>query len=347
VALPVYCTVEDVKRALDSKDSARNDAQLWRAVNSASRLIENACHRWFYPVARTAYFEWPSVNYRIPWRLWLDENELVSLTSVTAGGVAISTARVFLEPTNVGPPYSALEIDRSTSSAFASGSTPQRAIAVTGTFGYTNDTETVGTLSVALTTTAATTAYVVNSSLIGTGDTLLIDSERMLVTKRNFTSAGQTLQTPITASMADVTLAVTTGSSFAIGETLLLDSERMLVVDIAGNNLTVKRAWDGSVLAAHTGSTIYAPWQLTVVRGITGTTAATHLISSVVYRQVVPPPIRDLAIAMATDQFLQESSGYSRTVSSGDGARPATGAGLAAFRASVVAQYGRFRVGSV
>jgi hypothetical protein len=348
MAQPVYCTVEDVKRALDQKESAHSTAQLYRAIQSSSRLIDNDCHRWFYPVTRTAYFEWPSVNYRIPWRLWLDENELVSLTSITAGGTAISTARVFLEPANLGPPYSALEIDRSTSSAFVSGSTPQRAIAVTGTFGYTNETELVGTLSVAITTTTATTAYVVNSSLIGTGDTLLIDSERMLVTQRNFTSAGQTLQTPLAASAADVTVAVTTGASFAIGETLLLDAERMLIVDISGNNLVVKRAWDGSVLATHTGSTIYAPWQLTVVRGLTGTTAATHTNGASAYRQVVPPPIRDLAIALSMDRFLQETGGYSRNiVGRGDTQRLASGGSLNGLRDQVVAQYGRMRVGSV
>lgn len=348
MAQPVYCTVEDVKRALDQKESAHTEAQLYRAIQSSSRLIENDCHRWFYPILRTAYFDWPSLAYPTPWRIWLEENELVSLTSITSGGTAISTARVLLEPANLGPPYTYLEIDRSTSSAFTSGSTPQRAIAVTGTFGYTNDTELVGTLSVALSSTSATTAYVVNSSLIGTGDTLLIDSERMLVTKRNFTSAGQTVLTPLTASAADVTVAVTTGASFAVGETLLIDSERVLIVDIAGNNLTVKRAWDGSVLATHTGSTIYAPWQLTVVRGLTGTTAATHINGSSAYRQVVPPPIRDLAIALSMDRFLQETGGYSRNIiGRGDTQRLASGGSLPGLRQQVVAQYGRMRVGSV
>jgi hypothetical protein len=348
MALPVYCTVEDVKRAIDQKETARNDAQVWRAVQSAARRIDDACNRWFYPVTRTAYFEWPSVNYRTPWKLWLDENELVTLTAASAGGTTIPTAKLFLEPANVGPPYAWVEIDRSSSYAFSSGSTPQRALALTGTFGYGDDTESVGTLAIAISSTSDPTAVVVNSSFIGTGDTIKVDSERMLVTKRTFISTGQTVQTPLTASVANTTVAVTSGPAFAIGETLLVDSERLLIVDISGNNLTVKRAWDGSVLATHTGSTVYAPWQLTVVRGLTGTTAATHLISATVYRQVVPAPVRDLAIAYSIDQLLQETGGYARNiVGAGDRQTTASGGSLKDLVKTVTTTFRRTRWGAV
>lgn len=348
MALPVYCTVEDVKRALDQKETARNDAQLWRAVQSAARLIDDACNRWFYPVTRTAYFEWPHVSQHVPWKLYLDENEMVSIASATAGGTTIPTAKLFLEPVNIGPPYAWVEIDRSSSYGFSSGSTPQRAIALTGTFGYCDDTVTDTTLSAAIVSTSATTLTVTSGATIGTGDTIKVDSERMLVTARTMSTTGQTLQTPLTASVTDAALAVTTGTAYSPGEVLLLDSERMLVVDVVGNSVSVKRAWDGTTLATHTGSTIYALRTLTVSRGITGTTGATHLNAATVSRQVVPGPIRDLAIALAMDRFLQETGGYARNiVGAGDRQTYASGGSLKDLQKTVVGNYRRARWGAV
>jgi hypothetical protein len=357
MAQPVYCTVEDVKHALDQKETARNDAQLSRAIDSASRLIENDCHRKFYPWTGTRYFDWPNIADLTPWRLYLEANELTSVTAVTAGGTAVTLGNVLLEPNDFGPPYAWLEVNRSTSSAFSSGSTPQRAIAVTGTFGYSDDTEAAGTLAAAVASTSATTLTVSDSSLIGTGDTIKVDSERMLVTKRAMTTTGQTGS--LTASVADVTLAVATGSAYSPGEILLLDSERVLVVDVSGNNLTVKRAWDGSVLAVHTTATIYAPRLLTVVRGLTGTTAATHLISAAITRQTVPGPVRDLTIALAMNRYLQEVSGYARNIIRDDGSnstgrslsKPRTriylGGAIPELRLNVLNNYGRTRWAAV
>jgi hypothetical protein len=360
VALPVYCTVEDVKRALDQKETARNDAQLWRAVDSASRLVENDCHRKFYPTTGTRYFDWPDVSSPTPWRLWLEENEVTAVMAVTAGSTTISTADVYLEPANLGPPYTALELNRGRSVSFAYGTTPQRAVAVTGTFGYCDTTEAAGTLTAAISTTSATTCTVSNGAAVGTGDTIKVDSERMLVTARTMTSTGQTLQTPLTASVANVAVAVTDGTQYAAGEVLLLDSERMLVVDVAGNTLTVKRSWDGTVLATHAGSTIYAARQLTVTRGLTGTTAATHSNAAAVYRQTVPGPVRDYTIAVAENAFLQEVSGYARNIIRDDGsagtsglslAKPRTriflGGAIPALRLQVVSQYGRVRIAAI
>jgi hypothetical protein len=57
------------------------------------------------------------------------------------------------------------------------------------------------------------------------------------------------------ASTSATTVAVTAGTDFDVGHVLLVDSEQMRVTAISGNNLTV-------------------------VRGINGTTAATHLVSA-------------------------------------------------------------------
>ena len=336
-----YCTREAVKSALDSKETARNNPAVDRAIASGARAIEALTHRTFAPELDTRYFPWPSTAYRSSWRLWLDQHELVSVTSLASGGTTISSADYFLEPSD-GPPYTHIEIDRASSATFATGDTWQRNIAITGLFGYDLVEESVGTLTSNLdadiTDTAAISWTVAD---VGVGDVLKIDDERMIVESKSFGDSTQDLQTPLTASMANETVAVSSGAAFAAGEVIKLDAERMLVVDIAANNLTVKRAWDGSTLAAHTASDIYSLSVAGVARAALGTTLAAHTTNDVVYRHVFPPAVRDLNIAEAIHQLANEGGGYTRTVGSGDATRPEPfGRGLDLMRRQVYAKYG-------
>ena len=319
---PVYATREDVQRALDSKLTARNAAQIDRALQSVSRDVEALCHRKFYPETATRSFNWPDSQSPTSWRLWLDANDLISVTALVSGGTTITSGDFLLEPDRYGPPYSRLEINLGSSAAFGGGNTHQRDITVTGLWGYRNDETTVGALAAAVSTTTAT-ALTVNaaaSAELGVGSVVRIDSERMLVTGRTMADTGQNVGgSGLTAQQNSVTLAVSDGTAFAADEVVLVESERMLIVDIAGNNLTVKRAWDGSVLAAHTaGADIYALRSLTVERGALGTTAATHSNTTAVNRWNPPGPVRQLTIAEAINTVTMEQAGYSKVLRSGE-----------------------------
>jgi hypothetical protein len=322
---PVYATREDVMRALDIKPTARNTRQIDRALQSASRDVDSLCHRRFYPEIATRYFDWPDSQYRPSWRVWLDDSELISLTSVSSGGTAISLDDVLLEPNRSGPPYNRVEINIGTNAAWGGGDTHQRDITITGLFGYRNDETTVGALAAAIASTTATNVVVnaAASAELGVGSVLRIDSERMLVTGRTMTDTGQNVGgAGLGAQQNSVSLAVADGSAFAVDEVLLVESERMLIVDIAGDTLTVQRAWDGSVLAAHAaGVDIYAPRSLTVQRAALGTTAATHADASSVVRWDPPGLVRDLAIAEALNRVLQEQAGYARTSKASTGSK--------------------------
>lgn len=336
-----YITRESVKRALDSAETARNNWQVDQAIDAASSSVEGLTHRKFYPQTATRYFDWPSLQRGRTWRLWLDGNDLASLTSLTAGGVAISLSDLFLEPANSGPPYTSIEVDLGSTAAFQAGDTHQRAIAATGVWaGCPIDESTAGTLAEAL-DASETSVDVSNSGAVGVGDILRVDSERMVVTGKQMLTTGQTVQIPLAASSADVTVVVTTGSAYSVDEVILLDSERMLIVDIAGNNLTVKRAWDGSVLAAHTGSTIYAARTLVVTRGALGTSAATHDLGATIARFDPPCLVRQLAMAEALNDLLQGETGYSRSVRAGEAQTEETGGGLGDLRADCYRRHGR------
>lgn len=343
-----YATREDVMRALDSKLTARNAGQIDRALESASRDVEALCHRRFYPVQATRYFDWPDSQYRPSWRLWLDDNELASLAALVSGGVTIPPTDYNLEPNRSGPPYNRIEIKLSSNSAFGGGDTHQRDIQATGLWAGAPVTETtVGATTEAL--DATETAIDVNggaAAALGVGSILRVDSERMLVTGRAMADTGQNVGgSGLTAQANSVTLAVSDGTAFAVDEILLIESERMLIVDIAGSQLTVVRAWDGSVLAAHAaGVDIYASRTLTVRRGALGTTAATHSSGAPVIRWDPPGLVRDLVIAEAETRITNEQAGYARTRRTGTSStndQVKTARDLPALREQVYNAHGR------
>lgn len=334
-----YITRESVKRALDSAETARNDGMVDRAIDAATRSIWGLTHRVFYPTVATRSFPWPDPNRSRSYRLWLND-DLISVTALTSGGTTIAPADFFLEPGNDGPPYTAIEVNLGGSAAFEASATHQRAISVAGVWGASADEVAAGALAEAL-DDSETAIDVTDAGVVGVGDVLRVDSERMIVTGRSMLTTAQTVQTPLTASTADVLVAVTDGTAYHVDEVLLLDAERVLVVDVAGNNLVVKRAWDGSTLAAHTGSTIYAARTLTVTRGALGTTAATHLTAAPLVRNEAPGLIRQLAMAETLNSLQQEGSGYASMVSSGEGVREQTGGGLGDLREAAYRAYGR------
>lgn len=352
--LPWYVTRERVKAVLDIAETARRNSQVDDAIESASRNAEGLLNRTFYPRVGVEYFDWPpsSRGAGRAWKLYLDEREIaataaadgVSVT-VNNGATALTAGQFFLRP-NQGSPFTRLEVNLGSAGVFSSGSTHQRAIAITvahpaAWMGQPLDDRPAGALAEAL-DASETGVDVTDSSAIGTGTILLCGSERMIVTRRSLLTTGQTLQAPLSSDEASQTLSVTTGTAFAVDELLTVDSERMRVDDIAGNTLIVTRALDGSALAAHTsGTTIYAPRTLTVERGALGSTAAAHDTATALYRHVPLGPVAAVTTAYALNQLLQQSSGYARVAGSGDNQKEFTGRGIRALEDDAVAACGR------
>lgn len=341
-----YATREDIMSALDAKGATRSGVQLDRALSAGSAAVDALCQRDFAPVLATKYFDWPNEQTPRAWRLWLDRQEVITVSSLVSGGETIPPADYFLEPANAGPPYRRIEINLDSRSAFGGGSTYQRSVAVTGLFGYSDDSAPAGTLVGAL-NSSGTAVTVTDSAAVGVGSLLRIGTERMVVTRKRLVASGQTLQTPVTAKTNEVLIGVTNGAAYTEGEVLTLGAERMLIQDIAGNSLTVKRAWDGSVLDAHTSDAIYVPRLLTVVRAAAGTAAATAADGAAITRWAPPAPVHNLAVAEAMDILLQEQAGYARTLraQSGIGAGSRSVAAVAteleALRARVAVSHGR------
>jgi hypothetical protein len=346
-----YTTRESVMGALDAEPVTREYARFDEAIETSARDIETLCHRsHFYPWLGTRYFDWPDENNRggRTWRLPLGDHTLISLTSITAGGVAIATGDVNLEPRNSGPPYRRIEIDLSSAAAFSAGDTHQQAIAILGLWGDSDVARTVGALAEAL-DNVETGVDVTDVSDIGVGTLLRCEDERMVVTAKGLLDSGQNLGTTLGDETSDDIVNLSSGAAFHVGEVITIDSERMLLVDIAGNNGVVHRAVDGSVLAAHTApADIYVARTLTVERGAVGTAAVAHNTATALTRWVTPSPVESLNRAEAQTQVLNEQSGWVRTVGDGEAAREAAGKSIDSLRNQVLSRYGRrLRSGAV
>jgi hypothetical protein len=340
-AVPSYAARARVQRALDIESTSRAATQLDEALAAGSRNVDKLCHRVFYPTVATRTFDWPNTQRAPAWRLWLDQNELAGPpTEVTSGGVALDLADVYPRPDH-GPPYTYLELNRATVGGFTSGSTPQRAISMTAPYGFDLTERPAGALAEAL-DSSETGVDVTDASVIGPGSLLKVDSERMIVTDAGMVDTGLTVGgSGLVAAASSVTLTAS-GSGLLAGEVLLVDSERMLVTGVVSTAVTVKRAWDGTPLAAHSvGASVYAARSLTVERGALGTTAATHSSAAVIYRHVFPAPVVSLTVAYAIQELMGASSGYSGTRGGGESGQSADAGAVTTLENRVWAAYGR------
>lgn len=346
---PTYCTRLDVKTALDVQQTADYNAQIDSALMAGADDVDELCHRRFYNVLETRYWDWPNFQRAWPWRIWLDQAELADVTVnvpvVTTGSTVIPNSAIFWgDPNYPTAPFNQLQLNRSQSYAFGVGNTPQRDVSIEGLYGYWLQTRAAGTLAAAVSSTTATTVTVSDSSPTGLnpGDVLTVDTESMLVEDNALADTGQqqTGDGCSTAEANDNILQVGTGSALNVGELIVLDSETMLVQSINGNNVTIVRSYDGTLLATHDDAEVYAWRLLTVQRGFGGTTAATHTDSASLVAALVPGQVHELALAETLNYVLQKTTGYARVIGE-NGAKTVPGGSLPDLRQRVYAQYGR------
>jgi hypothetical protein len=315
MARPWYTTREEVKIALDFKQGAAANSFIDQQIARSCDAIDGELHRDFYPRTATLSFDWPTIQTARPWRLWLDQNDFTgAITSISSGGTTIDPTTVIPYPSwapGLGQPYTHLELNVTSTSAWNASATWQNSIQVTcNAWGYSNAQIPAGALVAGIGTTD-TQLTLAAPSCRGVGSILTIDSERMLVTERQSTTTGQTLGANLASNVASNLVQVANTALFGLYEVITIDSERMFVYDTLGSNLLVKRGWEGTPLAAHTaGATIYAPRLLTVTRGALGTTAAAHTANTTVTEHDAPGLIRQLATALSVSSLIQTRAGY-------------------------------------
>ena len=321
-----YVTRERVQYTLDQSDAVRNNTRIDECIQAASRDLENdVCHRRFYPTLATRYpdYRWVSGG-----TLWLNhiDYEILSVVSLVVDGETwVQGTDFYLDHQQPGGGYTAIRLYSTSNVAWSS---LRRGIALTGQFGGSSNTAAAGDLVGAI-TSGATSLTVSDASLVGVGDLMLIDSERVLVTEKAMTSSTATVAGTVASNNAATTIPVSDGTKVHTGEQILIGSERMFVENVTGNNLTVKRATHASVLTSHAAlDVVYVPRVCTVIRGMAGTTAASHNDGADLTVNRAPSLAGEASLAMALTYLEQGASAYARTVGSGDAERAASGAGL-------------------
>jgi hypothetical protein len=301
-----YCTREMVQSALGYADNVRTNRRVDSAIRAGTREIEGFLHRTFLPRLATRSFDMPDTDI-----LWLYDSELASApTSFTSGGTTMTNGTDYILRPESGPPYRWIEERSAGSVKFQAGATPQNSLSITGDFSYPCRTIAAATLSGGI--NSSDFALVLDdSSLVGVGSLLAIGSEYILITERLMSSTGTTIAGNLTTSKSEVIIPVASGVAVALAETIQVDAERMRVLGIDGNELIVERAVAGSVLAAHTsGATVMAPRTCAVVRGMRGSTAASHSDADGVDVLRPPSQVEELCSAIAGNIVTQSSANW-------------------------------------
>ena len=350
-----YVSREQFKIAANLNGSAY-DGSIERVLEASSRDIDRWTRRHFIPKTQTRLFPWPQRRAGLATVLWLDQDLLSVSTLQTkaqnASPTTISSSDYFLEPANPEPDgntrYNRIEIDLSSTAAFEAGDTPQRSISVAGSWGWGNTTKGAGTVDDSGGISSSDTTLIVSdASKVNVGDTLLIDSEQIFVSDRDFAARGSILLnmgSNLAATNATVTVTLDGSHGIVAGEIIRLDSEQMYVVSVSTNDLTVIRAWDGSVLASHNDDVaIHVNRTLTIERGINGTTAASHSDSAAITKYVPETDISRWCFAEAIATYHQEHAAWGRSVGTGEAATELSGRELTQLRQSMVSYYRRAR----
>lgn len=321
VTAPTYVTREDVRTALQVPiTDTRINPRIDRATQAATGHVTYELQRTFHPVVATRNYP-TGRSYGRPWQLWLGHHELITLTSLAVAGVTIPSSDYYLEPTNTGPPFNRIELDRTKASSFAAAGA-QRGITAVGVWGYDLTEYPTGTLTASI-DGAVPELTVSDSAAVGAGSLIRVDTERMVVTDRAMTTTGLTVAAPGVGDTINHVTVTASATGIKVGETIGVDSERMLVTDVAGGIvLTVRRGWEDTELVSHaTGAVISAPRRLSVIRAANGTTAASHTSGAAVTVHAVPGLVSKAGLAHALYALGQETAGYARPVGSEDAGR--------------------------
>ena len=350
-----YISRERFKSATSIAGAQFDDA-VDRVIEASSRDIDRWTRRFFIPKTQTRLYKYPQERPGRATVIWVDQ-DLLSVTTLQTKAqdttpTTISSSDYFLEPANAEPDgnsrYNRIEIDESSTAAFEAGDTSQRSISVAGSWGWSGTTQSAGSIDDSGGISSSDTALIVSdASKIDVGDTLLIGSEQIFVSDRDFAARGSILlnmASDLGAVNSTTTVTIDGSHGIVAGEVIRIDSERMYVISVSTNDLTVIRAYDGSVLASHSDDTaIHVNRTLTIQRAVNGTTASSHSDSASITKYTPEPDITRWALAEAITTWHQEHSGWGRTIGTGDGAGEFSGREITQLRESMAGYYRRAR----
>lgn len=350
-----YVSREALARSSGLEVVSTNARLLDSRTVAASRNVDGDMNRRFYPAITTEYYDYPEDLTYGSFRLWF-VNDFISLSSVVIGSTSVDLSDVYLRRADrkEEPPYTYMELDRTSGTTLAGGSSSQRSIAITGKTGYW-DTPSSAQLNITAdidSTTSFITLHTLAPNTVYVAETrslVLIDSEYMVLLDRFSADSGETITADIDARQSENAIAVSSGTAFSIHDEIVINSETMYVTAIDGDTLYVDRAINGSLLGAHTSAdTVQYRRVFQVERGACGSTAAIHSTGTNVRVHQYPPPIVELSRAHALVLMGQGAAFYSGGQgTSSRGRQKTVGVYLPELSEMVFRQYGKITTGAI
>lgn len=341
-----YATLESVKRAADVNDSALADALVRESLDAGMDAVHGLLKRQFAPILDTKYFPWPQDRYQRPNVLYLDRHEVYSVTALTVAvgdtNTVVPASDIHLGPAPHGPPYSEITLPDGAATVLQRGTDQARSISLQALYCGASSLDEVQAATT-VSTLSGTSLTVSDVSRIETGSLIRVGTERLIVTARSWIDSGNLEPVTLTANANDTAIPVTSGSAFHVGEDILLDAEQMTITAIAGDTLVVKRARNGTALAAHTAVIeVYVQRALTVARGQLGSTQADQASTGLaVWLFQFPGLAVQLHRAETQVNMEQSRSAWARVSGGGETATEAVERGLARLRKDARRALGR------
>ena len=180
-----------------------DDTLIGELITAVSREIDRLTRRHFYELLHTRHYDFQDA-----WKLRLNA-DLLSITTVTHGDSDTLTedTHFYARPYS-GPPYYWLEVRTDGGEQFQWSGTPQKAISIAGSWGYSEDFANAWVSSgdtvqdVGGITAAATSVTVTDADNFDVRQTIKVDSEQMLVTVTNTTTNVLTITRGINGTTA-------------------------------------------------------------------------------------------------------------------------------------------------
>lgn len=178
-----YCTLAQVRQEVQlTSGETSDDALLAMIIRRASRLIDERTFRWFYPLIATRYYDYPDDLHTLD----LDADLLSCTSLVIDGTTTVAASDYLLYPLN-SVVKSRIQLDLSRGYFFSYSDTRQKAIAVTGVWGWHDDYanayeasgQAVGGTGM---TDSSTTVTVASAAAFSPRQTIQIESELLMIT---------------------------------------------------------------------------------------------------------------------------------------------------------------------
>lgn len=306
---PVYaqsfCTAAELDDDLNLLGSVRADV-LMDKIMAASDYLQKEIG-WFIPVTMTRTFHGLGLPY-----LYLPP--LLALTGniLNDDDTLVSTDFIYIPEGRwwANGPYSQLDVDPDAVN-LSVWMNEQEGVSIPGRWGLYEESESTGA-TVADTTqqdASQATLKVSSGAKVSPGMVLLIGTEQEHVTGWSTpTAAVTTLGAAWDAQSSEVTLAA---ALLNIGEVGRVGLEQFKVLDNNGTLYYVQRGWNKTRQVSHLSAANVDVYRtVEVVRGVNGTTAATHANGASVSRYKAPSDVNYLCRQIAALMLKKAQAGF-------------------------------------